>query len=105
MNAKGKTRGAYTPEFKMEAVRLVQSGGKQVAQIARELGVPRQQLYNWVRQAEKRDGKAPSEVFPGNGNRTPEQAELERLRRENAQLKEDNEILKKATAFFAKHHR
>ena len=105
MNAKGKTRGAYSPEFKMEAVRLVQSGGKQVAQIARELGVPRQQLYNWVRQAERRKGKPAGQVFPGNGNRTAEQAELDQLRRENAQLKEDNEILKKATAFFAKHHR
>ena len=105
MKARSKTRQMYSPEFKMEAVRLVRAGGKPVTQIARELGVPRQQLYNWVRQAEKRSSKSVSDVFPGNGNRTAEQAELERLRRENAQLKEDNEILKKATAFFAKHHR
>ena len=102
---KAKQREPYSREFKLEAVRLVQSGGKPVAQIARELGVPRQQLYNWVRQAEQRAGMPATDVFPGNGNRTAEQAELERLRSENAQLKEDNEILKKATAFFAKHHR
>jgi transposase len=98
-------RQIYSAEFKAEAVQLVQRGDKDVTQIARELGVARQQLYGWVRQAEQRTGKPASEVFPGNGNRTAEQAELERLRRENAQLKEDNEILKKATAFFAKHHR
>lgn len=102
---KSKQREPYSREFKLEAVRLVQVGGKQVTQIARELGVPRQLLYNWVRQAERRQGQSPTDVFPGNGNRTAEQAELERLRRENSQLKEDNEILKKATAFFAKHHR
>ena len=86
-------------------MQLVQRGDKDVAQIARELGVARQQLYGWVRRAEEHKGKQLSDVFPGNGNRTAEEAELERLRRENAQLKEDNEILKKATAFFAKHHR
>ena len=102
---KKNRRETYSPEFKAEAGQLVQRGGKEVAQIAREVGVARQQLYNWVRQAEKRKGQPLSDVFPGNGNRTAEQAELERLRRENAQLKEDNEILKKATAFFAKHHR
>lgn len=102
---KSKQREPYSREFKLEAVRLVRAGAKPVAQIARELGVPRQQLYNWVRQAEKRAGQPPTDVFPGNGNRTAAEAELERLRRENAQLQEDNEILKKATAFFAKHHR
>jgi transposase-like protein len=102
---KSKQREPYSREFKLEAVRLVQAGKKPVTQIARELDVPRQQLYRWVKQAEKRAGLPPSDVFPGNGNRTAEQAELNRLRRENAQLKEDNEVLKKATAFFAKQHR
>ncbi len=102
---KKSQREKYSAEFKAEAVRVVQSGSKPVAQLARELGIPRQQLYNWTRQAERRKGEALSDVFPGNGNRTAEQAELERLRRENAQLKEDTEILKKATAFFAKHSR
>jgi transposase len=100
-----RTRKSFSAEFKAEAVKLVRAGHKQVTQIARELDMPRQLLHSWVRQAEQRKGKSLSDVFPGHGNRTAEEAELDRLRRENAQLKEDNEILKKATAFFAKHHR
>ena len=102
---KSRQRRDYPAEFKAEAVRLVQTSGKQVTQIARELDVDRQTLHSWVRLAEKRKGKPLGDVFPGHGNRPAEEAELERLRRENARLKEDVEILKKATAFFAKHHR
>jgi transposase len=102
---KSRQRRDYSAEFKAEAVRLVLTGGKQVTQIARELDVDRQLLHSWVRQAERRKGKPVTDVFPGHGNRPAEEAELERLRRENAQLKEDVEILKKATAFFAKHDR
>jgi transposase-like protein len=98
-------RGVYTADFKLEAVRLVQAGKKPITQIARELGVPRQQLYNWVRQAEKRKGQAPRDVFPGNGRRSGAEAEIARLRKELEQAKEDNEILKKAAAFFAKNSR
>jgi transposase len=98
-------REKYTAEFKMEAVRLMQIGNKDVTQLARELDVPRQYLHAWFRQAAGRQGKAPNNVFPGNGNLTAEDAELGRLRKEVAQLKEDNEILKKATAFFAKNAR
>jgi len=100
---KPRNRYSYPREFKIEAVRLVQAGKKPVSQIARELDVPRQLLYNWVRQAESE--QTPGDAFRGNGNRTSNEAELERLKRENAQLKEDNEILKKATAFFAKESR
>ena len=100
-----RQRRDFSAEFKAEAVRLVRAGGKQVTQIARELDVPRQLLYGWVRQAERSKSKAPGDVFPGHGKRSAEDAELDRLRRENAQLKEDLEILKKATAFFAKSHR
>ena len=101
---KNRQRRDFPAEFKAEAVRLVQSSGKQVTQLARELNVDRQLLHSWVRQAERRKGKPLTDIFPGHGNRTAEEAELDRLRRENAQLKEDVEILKKATAFFAKNH-
>jgi len=101
---KRKQRQIYSAEFKMEAVRLVRNGGKPVAHIARDLGVPRQQLYHWVQQAETRKGKR-LDVFPGNGKQDAAAAELSRLRRELAQAKEDNEILKKATAFFARNSR
>ena len=102
---KSKGREIYSPQFKMEAVRLVRTSNKQVTQIARELGAPRQYLHTWVRQAEKRKGASAQDVFPGNGNLSASDAELAKLRKENAQLREDNEILKKATAFFAKESR
>lgn len=100
-----RVRRDYSAEFKAEAVRLVKAGGKQVTVLARELNVPRQLLYSWARQADQRKGKPLSDVFPGHGNRTAEQKELDQLRREVARLRVDNEILKKAKAFFAKHHR
>ena len=102
---KSKQRRGFSAEFKAEAVKLVHSSGKQVTQLARELDVPRQLLHSWVRQADRHKDKPLSDVFPGHGKRSTEEAELDRLRRENSQLKEDVEILKKATAFFAKHHR
>jgi|ERR1700677_2943347 transposase len=100
-----RVRRDYSAEFKADAVRLVKAGGKQVTVLARELNVSRQLLYSWVRQADQRKGKPLSDVFPGHGNRTADQKELDQLRREVARLRVDNEILKKAKAFFAKHHR
>jgi transposase len=105
MGSMKATRRVFSAEFKAKAVKLVKAGGKDVTQIARELEVSRQTLHSWVRRSDGRVGKALSDVFPGHGKRTAEQAELERLRRENAQLRLSNEILKKAKAFFAKHHR
>ena len=100
-----RVRKDYSAEFKADAVRLVKAGGKQVTVLARELNVSRQLLYSWVRQADQRKGKPLSDIFPGHGNRTADQKELDQLRREVARLRMDNEILKKAKAFFAKHHR
>jgi transposase len=102
---KPQRRVAYSREFKLEAVKLVQSGKKPVTQLARELGVARQQLHAWVRQVEQREGRKGSDVFPGKGRQPESEAEIARLRKELAQAKEDNEILKKAAAFFAKESR
>ena len=99
------SRKTYSAEFKAEAVKLVKAGRTDVTQIARELDVSRQLLYYWVRQAESRKGKVLSDVFPGHGKRTSDQAELNRLRRENAELREANEILKKFKAFLAEKRR
>jgi transposase len=99
------SRKVYTAEFKAGAVKQVKAGRKEVTQISRELGVARQMLYAWVRQADSRKGKALSDVFPGHGKRTAEQVELDRLRRENADLREANEILKKWEAFYARNRR
>jgi len=100
-----RIRTGYTPEFKMETVRAVRSSGKTVTQLSRELGIPRQLLHAWVRAAEKAKGPKTASAFPGKGKLRPEDAELDRLRKENEQLKRDLEIVKKATAFFAKESR
>ncbi len=85
----------YPPEFKVEAVQLVQQRERSLAQIARDLGVSEQTLRNWVKQIEIDRGAR-------TGLTTEERDELRRLRRENRILKEERDILKKAAAFFAK---
>lgn len=90
----GKRR-RYTAEFKAEAVRLVASSGKPLAQIARELGINEQSLHNWKRQATAADGRGVV------ADHFAQQEENRRLRRELARVTEERDILKKATAFFA----
>jgi len=90
-------RKKYTEEFKREAVRLVESRGERtIGDVAESLGVAENLLHNWRRKY----SETAAEVRQQRGE-TPEE-ELKRLRRENAQLKRDKEILKKAAAFFAK---
>jgi transposase len=91
-------RQQFTAEFKREAVRLMQVGDKPAAVVARELGIPRNRLYKWAQDAEKKGGQA----FGGSGRPKVSSDELAMLKRENARLKEENEILKKAAAYFAR---
>jgi transposase len=90
-------RGRYTLEFKLEAVRLVESG-QTMAAAARSLGVVEQTLANWVKL--HRAGKLTSVV--GKSAVTAEQMEISRLRAELARVTMERDILGKATAFFAK---
>ena len=93
-------RRTFSREYKLEAVRLVRDRGVSVAQAARDLGVHENVLRKWVK-----DWDAdPKQAFPGQGQMKPEQAELERLRREVAKLKAERDILRKAAAYFAKDH-
>lgn len=92
-------RTTYSKEFKVEAVRLLERGDKKPADLARELGVSRNKLYQWREQLE---GKSVEDAFPGQGRRGAQSAELAALRRENAQIKEELAFLKKAAKFFAK---
>lgn len=85
----------YTPEFKAEAVRLVRSADKPASQIARELGVSDNALRSWVKQAQIDQGER-------EGLTTEEREELRRLRKEVKVLRQEREILKKATVFFAR---
>lgn len=91
-------RQQFTAEFKLEAVRQMRMGNKPIAQLSRELGVPRNRLYKW-NQAVQAHGE--KEAFPGSGRRSLEQAELMRLRRALARAEQELEILKKAEAYFA----
>lgn len=92
------TRKQYTKEFKQDAVRLVTEQGYRQTEAARNLGIDRGMLGRWVKELQE-DG---SDAFRGNGKLTAEGEELRRLREENRRLRMEREILKKATAFFAK---
>jgi len=92
-----RKRRQYTPEFKADAVKLVRTGGQSIAQIARDLDLTETALREWVRRAEIEAGEGP----PGALSQA-EREELVRLRRENKRLQMERDILKKATAFFAK---
>lgn len=94
--SESKRRARYTLEYKLEAVRLVKAG--QVAAVtAKILGIPKQTLENWVRLHGKGQLKG-----AGGKPVSPEQMELARLRAENARLRMERDILKKATAYFAR---
>ena len=92
------TRKQFTPEFKREAVQLVESGSRSASELARELGVRRNQLYKWQREFQARGTGA----FPGSGARKERTTEIARLNRELARVTEERDILKKAAAYFAK---
>ncbi len=92
-------RRQYTAEFKQEAVRLITEGGVSMARVARDLGVSRSLLGKWKQQIEDAQGTG-LRVFPGHGN--PIDEALVRLRRENAILREERDILKKAALIFGR---
>lgn len=85
------TRRQFSREFKVEAVKLVTERGVAVAQAARDLDVHETRLRAWMRELTANSQQA----FPGKGVMKPEQAEIERLRKEVAKLKMERDILKK----------
>lgn len=88
----------YDKAFQEEAVRLALTSAQPYSKTARDLGIKETTLYHWIR---VRKDQAPM-ISDETGNQTNLVEELNRLRKENARLKEEREILKKATAFFAK---
>ena len=93
-----ENRRKFSSEFKQEAVRLMKTSGKSAAVIARELGIPRNRIYKWATDVDASGDKA----FAGTGRAKQAQDELSLLQRENARLREENELLKKAAAYFAR---
>jgi transposase len=97
MGKRKRVRRSFTPEFKAEAVKVVQQSDKSVAMVARDLDLTETALRRWVDQAAVDAGRG-----PGGALTTDERAELTQLRREIKTLRMERDILKKATAFFAK---
>lgn len=91
----GAKRKRYTPAYRRDAAHLVIDTGRPIAHVAKEIGVGEALLGRWVAIERAKMGDPPSALD------TDERAELERLRREVAELRMDREFLKKAAAFFA----
>ena len=100
MGKKPRRRRSFTPEFKAEIVELCQRGDRSVGQIAKDFDLTETAVREWVKQAGRDTG-----TRSDGGLTSSERQELSQLRRENRQLREDVEILKRATAFFAKETR
>jgi transposase len=95
---KPRRRRSFTPEFKAEIVEACSRGDRSIGQVARDFDLTETAVREWVRQADVDAGRR-------DGLTTTEREELSQLRRENRRLREDVEILKRATAFFAKETR
>ncbi|GAB1641395.1 transposase [Krasilnikovia sp. MM14-A1259] len=89
----------YTQEFRADAVELVRSSGRPINEVARELGLSHETLRNWVRKDEQAAGAGSAGARLSVADKD---AEIARLRREVAELRQEKEILRKAAAFFAK---
>ena len=92
-----KKRRQFDRAFKVEAVRLVTEERRPVAAVARDLGIGENLLHRWKQQFTDQQESA----FIGTGHLSAEQAELRRLQRENADLREERDILKKAISVFS----
>ena len=97
MSAKRKK---YSKQFKLEAIEMYEKGDKSMAQVERELGITEGALGPWRK--ELREAKSESDAFPGNGNLPESEARIQQLERENAQLRQEKEILKKVLAIYSK---
>lgn len=98
MERKSK-RKSHSREFKLEAVKRSYEPGKTVAEVARELDVRENDLHQWRKEVDEKGDN----VFPGACRKAPaNSSELEQLKRENARLREERDILKKSAIYFAK---
>jgi transposase len=94
-----KTRRHFDDQFKLDAVRLVTDAGRPMAQVAKELGIRADLLRKWRDQFTKKRTSAPSLTNVG---KSPEQLEIEALKKQLARVEQEREILKKAMAVFSR---
>jgi transposase len=93
-----KTQRTFTREFKMEAVQIVHTSKKPLAQIARDLGIADSTLHHW----RKLFSEQGEQAFPGSGHQTPQEEEMRHLKRENELLRQERDVLKKAIGIFSR---
>ena len=98
MDREKRKRRHFTPEYKQQVVDLIRTSGKSIGEVARELDLTDTAVRAWVKQAAVDRGEGPKGALT-----TEERDELRKLRQEVKTLRMEREILKKATAFFAKH--
>jgi transposase-like protein len=98
MEQEKKHRRHFDRDFKLDAVKLVNSGRRPLTEVARDLGVRSDLLRKWKGQFDKQAARA---AFPVNPDKTPEQVELDALKKTLARVEEEREILKKALAVFS----
>jgi transposase len=92
-----KKRRQYSREFRLDAVRLLETSGKSAAQLERELGIGKGNLTRW----KAKFAANGEDAFPGHGRLAPDQERLRELERENEILRQERDILKKAVAIFS----
>jgi transposase len=93
-----KDQRTFTKEFKLEAVRLVQTSGKSMSQVARDLGIADSTLHHWCKMMSQQGEQA----FPGSGHQNPQEEEIRRLKRELEVLKQERDILKKVVSIYSR---
>ena len=91
----------YDQAYKMEICKRIVETGEQVTAVAREVGISENTIYTWISRYKENNIKP----FVGSGHVKPENEELKKLQREIKELREENEILKKAAAYFAKNQK
>ena len=94
-----ETRRRYSKEFKLEAIALYENGERSQYEVERELGITRGMLGKWIESLRQQPRQ--EEAFPGNGRLPETEARIRQLERENAQLRQDKEILKKVLVMYS----
>ncbi len=96
ITSKKLSKAGYNEEFRETAIKLALAGNKSTGEVARELGLPEWKLYGWVQTWKKKNGNS------GSNRKSSPEEELRKLQKRNKELEQENEILKKAAAYFAK---